>query len=219
MLIEKIRKQFGNNLVLDDINLTLQPGTINLLIGNSGCGKTTLLRILASLDSADSGHIDNLGKVGLVFQDYHLFAHLTAYQNIALPMQLQNVADYDKRVFALLKQFKIEDCSDKLPKELSGGQKQRVAVARAIALNPAILCMDEPTSALDPASTQDLADTVQEVCKKNYIILISTHDILLISKLPCNVYLMSDGKIIESGFSTAILQTPAKFKNITNYIS
>lgn len=208
--IENLHKSFGSEKVLDGISLAIDPSKITLLLGNSGCGKTTLLRILAGLEEADSGQIKKDGNVGLVFQDKYLFPHLTSLENITLPLTL-NKKETDQAE-ALLGRFKISDCRDKFPGMLSGGEKQRLAIARAMALSPPILCMDEPTSALDPESTNILIEILEELNSSGTTLLVSTHDVFLLNRMECMVALIKEGRIIKYGDRKDILQHLSSYK-------
>lgn len=197
--LENICKSFGKVEVLHNLNLVVENNEIVVLMGASGSGKTTTLRCLCDLETPDSGKImiddcllfDNgkvpskqekkliCQKIGLVFQDYHLFSHRTILENICEAAIYQK--KYDKptakiKALELLEKFDLKDKANAYPYELSGGQKQRVSIARACILEPEILCFDEPTSALDPKSIEQLTKIILELKKKMAIIII-THDV------------------------------------------
>ena len=193
-----ISKTFNQNLVLNNVNLAIDEGEIVALMGPSGAGKTTLLRILCNLESNDRGSIkinnqylvkdgvksdkktmkDLTLQLGLVFQNYNLFPHLTILQNIIeAPVYLKKMNKNNAIIEAkeLLTKLNLLDKIEAYPSSLSGGQKQRVAIARACILNPSILCFDEPTSALDRASTDEIINIIQSL-SDSMAILIVTHD-------------------------------------------
>ncbi len=232
--IENLSKSFGKKKVIDEVTLSVPTGGIAVLLGPSGVGKSTMLRVLNNLESIDSGTIKLEGKpldldaitkqhiCGMVFQQFNLFDHLTAVQNIKLA--LEKVAGVPKekakkKAEELLTQYGLGDKKDAYPLQLSGGQKQRLALARSIALQPKIICFDEPTSALDPLLTSHVANTIQSLADQGYIIVIATHDTALLDKLDCTIYLMDHGKIVEQASSKELQQKPSQFPKITQFIA
>jgi len=182
--IKNITKRFGDNLVLDNVSLTVAQDEVVVIMGESGIGKSTLLRCIANLETIDDGTISidgNLsypGKIGFVFQNFNLFPHKTIFDNCLEPL-LINKVDHKtaiSRVNDYLTKLKILDKSDQYPYQLSGGQKQRAAIARSCVLLPQYICIDEPTSALDEKSTQDVVEVIQTIAKQQIGILIVTHD-------------------------------------------
>lgn len=191
--LKEVTKKFGDRTILDHVDLTVEDGKILCIVGQSGGGKTTLLRCISGLEQIDSGQIlvdgiafdpyvnsTNDAVIGVVFQEYNLFPHLTVLQNVMLAPMMVLKKDKKKmqtEAQELLQKLALEDKGNLYPWQLSGGQKQRVAIARALAMKPRILCYDEPTSALDPG----LRDTVKEIIldlKKDKITqIIVTHDI------------------------------------------
>ena len=191
--LKEVTKKFGDRTILDHVDLTVEDGKILCIVGQSGGGKTTLLRCISGLEQIDSGQIlvdgiafdpyvnsTNDAVIGVVFQEYNLFPHLTVLQNVMLAPMMVLKKDKKKMQTGaqeLLQKLALEDKGNLYPWQLSGGQKQRVAIARALAMKPRILCYDEPTSALDPG----LRDTVKEIIldlKKDKITqIIVTHDI------------------------------------------
>lgn len=199
IVIKNLCKSFGDNTVLKDVNLTIEDNEIVVLMGESGCGKTTLVRCLCDLEIPDRGQIIIEGKtlfdngrttntkqlkaihqeVGMVFQNYQLFPHRTIIQNICeAPMyqKLMSKGEAYDRAMALLEKLNLTNKANDYPYVLSGGQKQRAAIARACILQPKIICFDEPTSALDPQSIQQLISVIQEL-KSQMSIIIITHDV------------------------------------------
>lgn len=184
--VKNLSKEFNGHRILRDISFTLKDGEIMTIVGPSGAGKTTLIRIIAGLETKDSGEIlidgkpYDSGKVGVVFQDYNLFPNLSVLQNITLAPTLvlkksKTEAEQDARV--LLKRLQISGREQQYPYELSGGQKQRVAIARALAMKPRILCYDEPTSALDPNLRKEVEKMILSLKKSGLTQLIITHDL------------------------------------------
>lgn len=189
--IKNLYKSFGNTNVLENISLEVNSGEICVLLGKSGNGKSTLLRCICGLESFDSGEIiinnkslSNIKEplntnVGMVFQNFNLFPHLSVLENITIPMI--NVLNQDKKTafnnaLSLLETLNLKNRANAYPCELSGGQKQRVAIARALALNPNILCLDEPTSALDYDNIEIIKKIIFDLKRAGKTILIVTHD-------------------------------------------
>jgi ABC-type polar amino acid transport system ATPase subunit len=211
--IKSITKTFHGKTILDDVSLNVQKGEIAVLLGESGVGKSTLLRILNNLESIDKGSVTLDGKsldlaqvnqkhtIGMVFQHFNLFEHLTVEQNITIALEkvLKKSAEVAHEIAQrLLTRYGLVDKSNCYVSQLSGGQKQRLAIARTLAFKPKIICLDEPTSALDPLLTSHVAAAIQELADEGYIVLIATHDTILIEKLNCIIYLMRAGSIVES---------------------
>jgi len=227
LIVKNIVKKFHDKKVLDDVSFEVAPGEIVVLLGQSGVGKSTMLRVLSNLETIDSGILELDGvaldfkKVGMVFQDFNLFAHMTVEQNIIIPLMKvalkseQEAREISRHVLGLLN---VLSKAQVYPVALSGGQKQRVAIARALCMKPLVLCLDEPTSALDPRLTGEVAQIITQLAQQNIMIVIATHDIGLVEGLSCTIHLMRDGKIIETA-STQDLQKDAKsFENIKNFM-
>lgn len=215
--IKNLTKSFEGELVLD--NLTLEVNNVHALaiIGSSGGGKTTLLRILAGLEKPDSGQVFINGRevifdekflheyrktVGMVFQSFNLFPHFSAKDNIVVP--LEKVHGLDKKTAhlksrQLLEKFDLLEHKDKLPAQLSGGQRQRVAIARALSIDPQFLLLDEPTSALDPSLTKGIVRTIETLRKENKDLILVTHEIAF-AKKACDYFVfIKDGIIADHG--------------------
>lgn len=225
--IKHLIKKFHGKKVLDDVSFDVVPGQVVVLLGKSGVGKSTILRLLNNLESLDSGTIEldgrpvNFRKVGMVFQDFNLFNHLTVQENITLPLVkigMKSRAEAQKIASALLVQFGLESKALSYPVALSGGQKQRVALARTLAMNPKVLCLDEPTSALDPQLKSEIAQIINKLAEQGYMIVVTTHDVALIKQLSCTIHLMKDGKIIESATTQLLQQQNNEAKNIKNFM-
>ncbi len=217
-----IRKRFGKFLALSLDNLAFDQGTYAVILGPSGSGKTTLLRIAAGLENPDTGTVLIGGKdvtalpswkrsVGLVFQNYALYPHLSVYENIAMPLTVAHYTDdyIRKQVQELLYVMELDGQEDKYPKQLSGGQQQRVALARALIKKPAILLMDEPLSNLDARVRIDLRDYLKETQRKLGITAIHvTHDQEEAMALGDQIVILNKGLMIQSGTPTEIYSRP-----------
>lgn len=224
--IEKLCKAFGEQIVLDEIELELSQIHSLVIIGPSGGGKSTLLRVLAGLESLDKGRIVLNGEVvpekeeslheyrkgiGVVFQAFNLFPHLTALKNILLPLEKVhqvNPVEAEKRALKLLKRFGLFEHKDKYPHQLSGGQQQRVAIVRAMALEPKVLLLDEPTSALDPALTKEILEAIKELRKDKKDMILVTHEMEFAKGVADCIIFVSGGKIIEIGIPSEIFSNP-----------
>ncbi|GGV15918.1 amino acid ABC transporter ATP-binding protein [Lactobacillus acetotolerans] len=183
--VKNLTKKFNGHPVLQNINFTLKDGEILAIVGPSGAGKTTLLRIISGLETKDSGEIlldgqeYNLGKVGIVFQDFNLFPNLSVLDNITLAPELvlkESKQVAEKNAMELLTKLQMGGREKQYPYQLSGGQKQRVAIARALAMKPKILCYDEPTSALDPNLRHEVEKMILDLKKSGLTQLVITHD-------------------------------------------
>ena len=192
--VKNLNKSFGENKVLNNINFEVKSGEVCVLLGKSGAGKTTILRCINGLETFDDGEIivddctmkdkshisKNRDKIGMVFQNFNLFPHMSVLENIiSAPINVLKKSKEDaiKQAKDILKMVDLEDKVDVYPYELSGGQCQRVAIARACALTPKVLCFDEPTSALDIDSIEKVSQIIRNLKSKGMAILIITHDI------------------------------------------
>ncbi len=186
LIVKNIQKKFRNKQVINEVSFQVAPGQIVVLLGKSGVGKSTILRALCNLETLDAGSVilDNasidFAKVGMVFQDFNLFPHLTVLQNVMLPLlhvAKKTEEQAEKIAQDVLEEFEMFTHAASYPIALSGGQKQRVALARALSLHPKVLCLDEPTSALDPQLTQQVAEIISNLLAQNMMIVVATHDI------------------------------------------
>lgn len=204
--------------ILQDVNLHVNHGEIAVLLGGSGVGKSTLLRILNNLAPLTSGTITLDGKpldlqsvnkshtVGLIFQQFNLFEHLSVIDNITIVLEQvlkRSKKQAQAQAIELLKSYGLSEKASFPVSSLSGGQKQRLALSRALAVQPKVLCADEPTSALDPLLTAHVASSFEALAAQNLIVLIATHDISLIEQLECTIHLMQNGTIVESAHNKA----------------
>lgn len=223
--VKNLNKSFGKNLVLNDVNFEAQQGEILVIKGESGAGKTTLIRCICNLEEPDSGQIEidqiqmleKIGKkrnadiyqdkVGLVFQGYNLFPHLNIMDNLTvavLSQKLMSKEQAEEKALQTLEKLGIRDKADQYPHQLSGGQKQRVAIGRSIMLNPSILCFDEPTSALDSKTTEGIAEIIRLLASDGICILIITHDNEFADKIATRQLHMVKSKLYENPEGIAI---------------
>ena len=219
-------KSFGPQTVLQNVNINLERVHALALIGPSGGGKSTLLRIIAGLEKPDSGRLElndqeivyrekelmaHRRSIGTVFQAFNLFPHLTALQNITLP--LEKVHQYkagEARQVAeeILARFQLSEHSHKPPAQLSGGQRQRVAIARAISIKPKLLLFDEPTSALDPEMTAEVLEVIEELQKEGRDLVLVTHQMGFAHRIADQIALLVGGQILECGPPSQVLDNP-----------
>ena len=227
-----MRKSFGDHVVLHDVSLEVQEGSVTVLIGPSGSGKTTLLRCLNALERPEAGTI-RIGEVtincaaprdservralrsqsGMVFQAHHLFPHRTALQNITEgPIYVQGEPPEQARARGreLLAQVGLEAKADAYPHQLSGGQQQRVGIARALALRPKLILFDEPTSALDPETVGDVLVVMRDLAKAGWTMVVVTHEIRFAEQVADQVAFLDGGVIVEEGAPTQVLTAPTE---------
>lgn len=219
--VSGLKKSFGKTEVLKSVDIEVNEGEILVVVGPSGGGKTTLLRIANMLEVCDEGTIEINGKllckngqyvdkksikdirrdVGLVFQGFNLFPHMSVIENITeAPIKVlgESKDEAIRKAREILSFLGLSDKENNYPFELSGGQKQRVAIGRALALEPKLMCFDEPTSALDPGLTDEVAKVIRSLSKKGMSMLIITHDMAFAEKVSDRIVSMSEGKIVEN---------------------
>lgn len=224
-----LSKSFNKQLILDDLSFEIPMGSIAALLGPSGSGKSTLLRCISRLETFETGTITFGGKhisdlrpstIGMVFQGFHLFPHMTVLQNlIHAPISLKRMTKLKaiEEAMELLNKFGLADKASQFPNELSGGQKQRVAIARALIVNPPLLLFDEPTSALDPEMVSDVANLIRSLKSPNRLIIMATHE-LRAAKLACDQILFLDhGVLIENASTDTFFEKP-KSKRAQQFI-
>lgn len=230
--LKSLSKSFGDLEVLKGINLEINKSEVVVLIGASGSGKSTLLRCMNFLEILDSGTISindeiidvkrtNLNHVrenmGMVFQHFNLFPHLSVLQNvIEAPIQVkrQNKEEAIKFAMNLLTRVGLADKANYYPEQLSGGQKQRVAIARALAMNPSVMLFDEPTSALDPELVGEVLETMKSLAKDGMTMVVVTHEMGFAKEVADRVIMLADGKIIEEGSPVEIFKAPKQERTI-----
>lgn len=213
--VTHLHKEFGNNVVLKDINLSVKKGEVVVIIGPSGCGKSTFLRCLNGLEGIEGGviTIDGLPvepdkkdifrirqKIGMVFQSYELFPHMTVLDNIILsPMKVQkrNKDEVVRHALELLDKVGLADKKDYYPRQLSGGQKQRVAIVRALIMHPDVLLFDEVTAALDPEMVHEVLQTMLELAKSGSTMIIVTHEMAFAKAVADRIVFFDRGEIVE----------------------
>lgn len=224
--VKHLYKQFGSHVVLKDISTTIREGEKIVVIGPSGSGKSTFLRCLNLLDVPTSGEIVIDGvtvtdpkvdinlvrqKMGMVFQNFNLFPHLTVTQNITLApleLKLMTPAEALRKAQDLLARVGLTEKADEYPSRLSGGQKQRIAIARALAMNPKIMLFDEPTSALDPEMIGEVLDVMQELADEGMTMVVVTHEMGFARKVGNRIFFMDDGVLAEEGTPEQLFDHP-----------
>lgn len=222
--IKNLHKSFGANEVLKGINLSIKQKEVVVIIGPSGSGKSTLLRCMNYLEEPTEGQIifdgkslkeSNIDKVrseiGMVFQRFNLFPHMTVLENIILaPMKARHITkdDAKKTALALLAQVGLEDRASAYPTQLSGGQQQRVAIARALAMKPKLMLFDEPTSALDPEMVGEVLDVMRNLAHQGMTMVIVTHEMGFAREVGTRLLFVDDGKIIEEGNPRTVFESP-----------
>ena len=234
--IEDVHKRFGRVEALRGVNLSVERKQVVVLIGPSGSGKSTLLRCINGLEHPDAGNVvvDGIpvvhskaninairAEVGIVFQQFNLFPHLTVLENITLAQQIvrKRTPDESKRVaLALLEKVGIPEKANAYPSQLSGGQQQRVAIARALAMNPKIMLFDEPTSALDPEMIKEVLDTMMVLAKEGMTMVVVSHEMGFARAAAERIIFMDEGKIVEAGTPEQIF-TSARAERMKQFLS
>lgn len=224
--ISHLKKAYGENVVLKDINLDVKRGEVIVIVGPSGCGKSTFLRCINALEPIQGGSIKLEGKeiggsekdimllrqkVGMVFQSYDLFPHMTVLDNITLaPMKAQkkSKADAERQARALLKRVGLEEKASSYPRQLSGGQKQRVAIARALAMQPEVLLLDEVTAALDPEMVREVLDVILGLAQEGKTMLIVTHEMQFARAVADRVLFFDGGDVVEQDIPERFFTNP-----------
>ncbi|WTG31039.1 amino acid ABC transporter ATP-binding protein [Streptomyces decoyicus] len=234
--IRSVHKSFGSLAVLNGVDLQVRTGEVTVVLGPSGSGKSTLLRTINHLEKVDSGSVSVDGalvgyrragnklyelrereilrqrtEIGFVFQNFHLFPHLTVLENITeapVAALRRPKKDAGKAARALLARVGLADKADAYPRTLSGGQQQRVAIARALALEPKLLLFDEPTSALDPELVGEVLDVIKDLAHQGTTMIVVTHEIGFAREVADTVVFMDDGRIVEQGPPGEVLDRP-----------
>ncbi|MFK4730353.1 amino acid ABC transporter ATP-binding protein [Agromyces mediolanus] len=236
VVVEDVSKSYGVHRVLRDVSLTVEPGQVVVLLGPSGSGKSTLLRAINHLETVDRGAVTLDGQYigyerrgerlyelreaevlrrrtqfGLVFQNFNLFPHLTAIENVIeapLALKRQTKAEAIASARALLARVGLAEHAEQYPRQLSGGQQQRVAIARALALSPKVLLFDEPTSALDPELVGEVLDVIRTLAREGTTLIIVTHEIGFAREVADRVVFLDAGEIVEEGPPAQVLRAP-----------
>ena len=224
--VKGLKKAFGDNLVLKDINAEIKKGEKVVIIGASGSGKSTFLRCLNLLEQPTDGQIFFDGtditnpkndinklrqKMGMVFQQFNLFPHMSVKENIKLApvkLKLMSEEEAEEKAKALLERVGLPEKADAYPGQLSGGQQQRIAIARALAMNPEVMLFDEPTSALDPEMVGEVLEIMREVADMGMTMVVVTHEMGFAREVGTRVMFMDEGKIVEEGSPEALFENP-----------
>ncbi len=232
IIVKNLKKNFGSLEVLKDINVEVSEGEVVVLIGPSGSGKSTFLRCLNQLEKVTSGQIiidghdvtdkhTDINKVreniGMVFQHFNLFNHLTVLKNMTLaPVHLKTLskAEAKDKAMKLLERVGLADKAEAYPSQLSGGQKQRVAIARALEMNPDIMLFDEPTSALDPEMVGEVLSVMKELAREGMTMVVVTHEIGFAREVASRVIFMEGGYIVEEGTPEEVFNHPKEPRTI-----
>ena len=232
VVVKNLKKSFGKLEVLKDIDMDIKEGEVVVLLGPSGSGKSTFLRCLNRLEDITAGevivdgiHVDDkktdINKlrenIGMVFQHFNLFPHMTVLENIMLaPVELKKMTKEEAREkgMALLKRVGLDAKADVYPPQLSGGQKQRVAIARALAMNPDIMLFDEPTSALDPEMVGEVLAVMKELAADGMTMVVVTHEIGFAREVASRVVFMDGGYIVEQGTPEEVISNPKEPRTI-----
>lgn len=239
--VKKLYKSFGDTEVLKDINFDVKRGEVVSFIGPSGSGKSTLLRCLIDLEEINSGKVtidssslfqddinitrekrrEILSQMGIVFQSFNLFPHMTVLENITMPLITVDGwkrEEARREALRLLEVVGLSDKADSYPRELSGGQKQRVAIARALAKNPKILLFDEPTSALDPEMVKEVLNVISSLKDLDITMLIVSHEMEFIKQVSDRVFFMEEGRILASGSPKSLFKG-AESERVTQFLN
>jgi polar amino acid transport system ATP-binding protein len=218
-------KRFGAVAVLQDVDLSVEEGEVVVILGPSGCGKSTLLRCLNGLELGHAGQYRLAGRdlpantdwrqvrqqIGMVFQSYHLFPHMTVLENILLgPLSVQKRkrADAQQQAEALLNRVGLLDKRDAYPRELSGGQQQRIAIVRALCMNPKVMLFDEVTAALDPEMVKEVLEVILDLARSGMTLLIVTHEMAFARAVADRIVFMDGGRIAEQGDPESFFSAP-----------
>lgn len=224
--LRHVDKHFGDLHVLKDVSLSVGKGEVVVVIGPSGSGKSTLCRAINRLETIDSGEILIEGKplpqegrelaamraeLGMVFQSFNLFAHMSILQNVTLgPVEVLGLskAEAEQRAMELLDRVGVASQANKVPAQLSGGQQQRVAIARSLAMHPKAMLFDEPTSALDPEMINEVLDVMVDLARQGMTMIVVTHEMNFARRVADRVVFMADGAIVEEGAPDAFFDHP-----------
>lgn len=210
--VRNLHKSFHAVPVLRGVDLCVEKGGLTVILGPSGCGKSTLLRCLNGLEKPDQGRVEVTGRVGMVFQGFHLFPHLSVLENLCLaPRVVDRLSHREARLRAmdLLARVGLSSHAHHYPSQLSGGQQQRAAIARSLAMSPQVICFDEPTSALDPGLAGEVLEAMRSLQAEGMTLLVVTHDLRYARRCAGHVAYMEEGRIVESAPSRKFFARPA----------
>lgn len=234
--VKNLTKEFQNMKALDDISIEIHEGDVMFVVGPSGSGKSTFLRCLNRLEEPDSGSILFEGtdildrktdinkhrrKMGMVFQQFNLFPHMTIMQNLTLgPVKLLNLTkeEAEKQALELLKRVGLDDRAGAYPSQLSGGQKQRIAIVRALCMKPDVMLFDEPTSALDPEMVGEVLGVMRELARERMTMVVVTHEMGFAKEVANRIIFMAEGKILEENGPKEFFENP-KNDRLKNFLS
>ena len=226
IMVRNLEKHYGELHALDGVSMNIEKGEVVVVIGPSGSGKSTFLRSLNLLEMPTSGeiifegvnmldkHVDinvHRQKMGMVFQHFNLFPHMTIMKNITIaPMKLlkKSRAEAEEKAHSLLKRVGLDDRAESYPSQLSGGQKQRIAIVRALCMEPDVMLFDEPTSALDPEMVGEVLDVMKSLAKEGMTMVVVTHEMGFAKEVADRVVFMADGKILETGSPEEMFSNP-----------
>lgn len=232
VIIKNLKKSFGDLEVLKDINLEVKEQEVICIIGASGSGKSTLLRCINALEEATSGTVEvdgnditkadgNINKyrqdIGMVFQQFNLFPHMTVLKNISfapVSLKLKTKAEAEETAMKLLRRVDLAEKANVYPEQLSGGQQQRVAIARALAMNPDVMLFDEPTSALDPEMVGEVLNVMKQLAKDGMTMIVVTHEMGFAREVADRVIFIDEGFIVEEGPPSEIFGNPKNQRTI-----
>ncbi len=234
--IEHVSKRFGRVVALDDVSLTVKRGEVVVIIGPSGSGKSTLLRCINHLEAVDSGRIvvdgmpltqaENIDKVraevGMVFQLFNLFPHLTALENVTLAQRIvrkREEEEAEQIAHQLLTRVGIPEKANSYPAHLSGGQQQRVAIARALAMQPKIMLFDEPTSALDPEMITEVLDVMLDLAQEGMTMVVVSHEMGFVRAAAKRIFFMCEGHIVEEATPEGLTLQACKEERTRQFLS
>ena len=227
--IKGLHKQFGDNKVLDGVDVSVAAGEVVVILGASGSGKTTLLRCINFLEQADKGSIEVDGvsvslpkkdkkkeleirrKTALVFQNYNLFQNKTVIENVMealIVVKKLKKPEAERIAVEMLEKVNMLDKRDVYPSSLSGGQQQRVGIARALAIKPEVILFDEPTSALDPELVGEVLDVMRAIAHTGIAMIVVTHELSFAKEVSSHVVFMADGKVVEEGTGAEFFENP-----------
>ena len=234
--VEDIHKSYGRNEILKGVSFEIKRGETKIIIGPSGTGKSTLLRCINQLTIPDKGKVwlegeevthskKNINqfrqKIGMVFQDFNLFDHLTALKNIEIGLikvKRLNKEESRQRAMKELRQVGLEKQANLYPAQLSGGQKQRVSIARVLAMDPKVMLFDEPTSALDPELIGEVLEVIKNLAVQGNTMVLVTHEMGFARSLADEIIFMEEGLILESGSSSKLFSNP-KYERTKQFLN